>query len=202
MDKLKEIARPLKTYAEKVPQLVDVAKKVGQEPEVLLLVLILVSGVVIFVLFGGTILTLVLTVIYPAIQSIKAIESDGGDDDKEWLTYWTIFGLATLLDEFAGFLLTFIPFYFYLRPVFFVFLMAPQTKGALFLYNNFVGPLLRNNKKAIQEFIDDIKGASSDISKAAKDQALKELNDPTNMMKAAQMASQAQAQMDKLKDTQ
>ena len=202
MDKVKEIARPLNTYAEKVPQLVDLAKKIGQEPGVLLLGLLLVSGVVVLVCFGGTIFTLMLTVIYPAIQSIKAIESDGGDDDKEWLTYWTIFGLATLLDEFAGFLLTFIPFYFYLRPIFFVFLMAPQTKGALFLYNNFVGPLLRNNKKAIQDFIDDIKGAGSDIQKAAKDQALKELNDPTNMMKAAQMANQAQAQLNKLEQSQ
>lgn len=202
MDKVKDVARPLKQYADKVPQLVDLSKKVGQEPEVLLLGILAVSGLVVLVLFGGTIFTLVLTVIYPAIQSIKAIETEGGDDDKEWLTYWTIFGLATLADEFAGFLLTFIPFYFYLRPVFFVFLMAPQTKGALFLYKNFVGPLMRNNKEAIQAFIDDIKGSASDISKAAKDQALKELNNPVNMLKAAQMASEAQAQINKLENTQ
>ena len=198
MDKVKDLARPLKPYAEKVPQLVDLAGKIGQPVEVLLLGLIVVSGVVVLVLFGGTIFTLVLTVIYPAIQSIKAIESEGGDDDKEWLTYWTIFGLATLADEFAGFLLTFIPFYFYLRPIFFVFLMAPQTKGALFLYSNFVGPLLRNNKAAIQNFIDEIKGSAADISKAAKDEALKQVNDPSNMLKAAQMANQAQQQLNKL----
>jgi receptor expression-enhancing protein 5/6 len=198
MDKVKDLARPLKPYAEKVPQLVDVAGKIGQPVEVLLLALVAVSGIVILVLFGGTIFTLVLTVIYPAIQSIKAIESDGGDDDKEWLTYWTIFGLATLLDEFAGFLLTFIPFYFYLRPIFFVFLMAPQTKGALFLYNNFVGPLLRNNKAAIQNFIDEIKGSAADLQKAAKDEALKQVNDPSNLMKATQMAAQAQQQLNKL----
>ncbi len=173
MDKVKQFATPLKPYADKVPQLVDLAKKVGQEAEVLLLAILAVSSVVILVLFGGTIFTLVLTVVYPAVQSIKAIESEGGDDDKEWLTYWTIFGLFTLADEFAGFLLTFIPFYFYARPIFFVFLMAPQTKGALFLYNNFVGPLLRNNKEAIQGFIDEIKGSAADISKAAKDEAMK-----------------------------
>ena len=198
MDKVKEIAKPLNKYAEKVPQLVDISKKIGQEPGVLLLAIILVSSVVVLVLFGGTIFTLCLTVIYPAIQSIKAIESDGGDDDKEWLTYWTIFGIATLADEFAGFLLTFIPFYFYLRPVFFVFLMAPQTKGAMFLYKNFVGPLLKNNKEAIQNFIDEIKGSAGELQKAAKEQALKELNDPTNMMKAAQMANQAQNQLNKI----
>ena len=185
MDKLKQIARPLKLYADKVPQLVDLSKKVGQEAEVLLLAILSVASIVILILFGGTIFTLVLTVVYPAIQSIKAIESEGGDDDKEWLTYWTIFGIATLADEFAGFLLTFIPFYFYLRPIFFVFLMAPQTKGALFLYNNFVGPLLRNNKEAIQNFIDEIKGSAADISKAAREEAMKQVNDPSNLLKAA-----------------
>lgn len=116
-------------------------------------------------MFGATILTVVLTVLYPAVQSIKAIESVGEDDDKEWLTYWLIFGVATLADEFAGCILSFIPFYFYVRLGFFVFLMAPQTKGALFLYKNFVGPLMRNNKAAIQNFIDEVKGSASDVSK-------------------------------------
>lgn len=149
MDKLNEIAKPLNKYAEKVPQIVDISKKAGVQPGVLLLAGLTLSALIIFVMFGATILTVVLTVVYPSIQSIKAIESAGEDDDKEWLTYWTIFGLATLADEFGGVILSFIPFYFYFKLAFFVFLMAPQTKGALFLYRNFVGPLLRNNKQTI-----------------------------------------------------
>jgi receptor expression-enhancing protein 5/6 len=108
--------------------------------------ILLVSSIVILVLFGGTILSVVFTVLYPSIQSIKAIESEGENDDKEWLTYWTIFGLFHLMDEFGGFILSFIPFYFYIRIAFFVFLMAPQTKGALTIYKYVVGPILQNNK--------------------------------------------------------
>ena len=70
--------------------------------------------------------------------------------------------------------------------------MAPQTKGALFLYKNFVGPLMRNNKVAIQNFIDEVKGSASDVGAGLKEQALKEMNNPANLLKAAQMANDAQ----------
>lgn len=91
---------------------------------------------------GGTILFLIFTVIYPAVQSIKAIESAGGDDDKIWLTYWCVFGTFTLLDEFCGFILDFIPFYSYIRLGFFLYLMLPQTRGALTVYTVVLKPLL------------------------------------------------------------
>jgi receptor expression-enhancing protein 5/6 len=74
---------------------------------------------------GAAILTVIITVVYPAVQSIKALESKEGDDDKTWLTYWVVFGVFTLLDEFVGFILEYIPFYFYLRLAFFLYLMAP-----------------------------------------------------------------------------
>lgn len=150
-----------------------------------------VASVVIFVLFGATILSVILTVVYPSIQSIKAIESKGEDDDKEWLTYWTIFGVFSLLDEFGGIILSFVPFYYYIRLGIFFFLMAPQTKGALSIYKYVVGPILKQHKDKIEAFINEIKGSASDISAAAKDQAaskLSELNKPENLLKAAQYA--------------
>jgi receptor expression-enhancing protein 5/6 len=139
-----------------VPQIVDLSKKVGMETGVIVAAITAVASVLILVLFGGTILTVVFTVLYPSIQSIKAIESEGENDDKEWLTYWTIFGLFHLVDEFGGFVLNFVPFYFYIRVAFFVFLMAPQTKGALTIYKFIVGPILKQHKASIQAFIDDI----------------------------------------------
>lgn len=170
----------------------DLAKKAKLETGVILAGILVVSAILILIFFGGTILTVVGTVIYPSIQSIKAIESQGGDDDKEWLTYWTIFGMFHLVDEFGGMVLAFIPFYFYIRLAFFVFLMAPQTKGALTIYKYVVGPILKQHKQSIQDFIDEIKGSASDVASAAKDQALKEMNNPANLMKAANAYNQAQ----------
>jgi receptor expression-enhancing protein 5/6 len=195
MEKVVELCRPLNKYGDRVPQLVDLSKKAGLPTGVLLAAVLVVASILTLVLFGGTILSVIFTVLYPSIQSIKAIESEGENDDKEWLTYWTIFGLFHLLDEFGGFVLSFVPFYFYIRIAFFVFLMAPQTKGALTIYKYLVGPILKQHKASIQAFIDEVKGSAGDAISAAKEQAKKELADPNRLMQAAQLANQASAQL-------
>lgn len=133
---------------------------------------IIVAALVILFTLGGTILTTIVTVVYPAFQSIKALETKGNDDDdKTWLTYWVVFGLSTLLDEFGGIVLSFIPFYFYVKLGFFVWLMAPQTKGAEVLYKNLLKPLLIANKDRIEQFIAEVKGSTMELKKVAADAA-------------------------------
>ncbi len=167
------------------------AQKAGVEPGLLLGGGFLVSAILILIFFGATILTVIITVVYPATKSIKAIESkDNEEDDKVWLTYWIMFGIFSLLDEFGGIVLSFIPLYFYVRLVIFIFLMAPQTQGASLLYKTLVKPLLSQHKDKIQRFIDEIKGSASDLSQEAKQAALKELNDPNKLLKAAAAAQQ------------
>ena len=166
--------------------MVELSKKAGVNPGLLLAAALLVSSIIILVCFGASILTVVITVVYPAVQSIKALETtDRDDDDKTWLTYWIIFGIFTLLDEFGWFILNFIPLYFWLRILFFVFLMAPQTRGAETIYRTFVKPILIQHKDKIQKFIEEIKGSAGEAVNEAKNEAKKQLNDPTNIMKAA-----------------
>lgn len=82
----------------------------------------------ILIFMGGTILTVVLSVVYPAYRSIKALQTDDTeDDDKVWLTYWCVFGVFTLLDEFLGFILQMIPFYYWVKLGFFIWMMHPTT---------------------------------------------------------------------------
>lgn len=53
-----------------------------------------------FVVFGigSSVLTTLIGVAYPAFMSFVALESDGEDDDKQWLTYWVVFGVFSILD--------------------------------------------------------------------------------------------------------
>ena len=102
------------------------------------------------------------------------------------------------MDEFLGFLLAFIPFYSYIRFALFVFLMAPQTKGALTIYKYAVSPILKTHKDSIQAFIDEIKNSAGDAANAAKEEAKAQLNNPANLMKAANLAQKAQEQIEKI----
>lgn len=42
---------------------------------------------------------------YPLFKSIIALESPSKDDDKQWLTYWIVYGFLAVLDEFSAFIL-------------------------------------------------------------------------------------------------
>lgn len=124
--------------ADRVPQLKEFAQKLNVESGVLLGGIMSLGLLVTFLLFGSTILTLTITVLYPSFKSIQALETNKTDDDKEWLTYWIIFGIFSLLDDCCGCILNFIPYFYWIKLAFFIYLLAPQTRGAMFLYNSFV----------------------------------------------------------------
>ena len=113
----------------------------------------LVSGVVL-VMFGvgQTYITQVIGVAYPCFMSFLALESEGADDDKQWLTYWVCFGAFNIVDQFAGIILQFIPFYYFLKLGFLVFLFHPSTLGATMVYNTYVLPMMKEHEAKIQEY--------------------------------------------------
>lgn len=44
--------------------------------------------------------------------SIKAIESSNKEDDTQWLTYWVVYGLFTVVEAFSDIFLFWFPFYY------------------------------------------------------------------------------------------
>ena len=112
-----------------------------------------------YLLFGGIIcvmlgigdkyITTAIAVAYPCFMSFLALESEGADDDKQWLTYWVVFGLFNILDHFAGFILTLIPFYYFLKLIFMVWLFHPATQGATTVYNIYILPTMKQYEKHI-----------------------------------------------------
>ena len=109
-----------------------------------LLILFIVFGV------GASLLTNVIGVAYPAFMSFVALESEGADDDKLWLTYWVVFGFFSIADQFAGIILSFIPFYYVLKVAFLVWMFHPGSQGALTIYNNFILPFVKKYEGNIQ----------------------------------------------------
>jgi len=79
---------------------------------------------------------------YPAYASVKAIRSETKEDDTQWLVYWTVFASFTLVDFFAEWFMSVLPFYWLIKAPFLLYLALPQTKGAITLYRHVVNPLI------------------------------------------------------------
>ena len=88
-------------------------------------------------------------VVYPAFKSFEALEShDQTGDDKEWLTYWVCFAGFLVFDQIAGRILLkrIVPFYFFIKMSFLIYLFHPRTKGAKHMYQLVMLPLLKGNQ--------------------------------------------------------
>ncbi|KRX75667.1 Receptor expression-enhancing protein 5 [Trichinella nativa] len=89
---------------------------------------------------------------YPLIKSIMAIESEDKADDKQWLIYWAVFGLFTLVDFFSASLYQLFPFYWLAKCLFLLWLYLPKFCGSEKLYVMYIKP----NISKIQQLYDEI----------------------------------------------
>ena len=70
--------------------------------------------------------------IWACIQSVMAIESPGGDDDRQWLSFWIIFLIFNVFEAMTDVLLSWLPSYFEMKFVFLCWLIF--FNGADILY--------------------------------------------------------------------
>jgi receptor expression-enhancing protein 5/6 len=114
-------------------------------------------------------ITTVVGIFYPIFWSIRAIESPESDDDKQWLTYWVVFALFTVVDMFSGFVLKFIPFYFFLKLLFLIWCFLPNFKGASIIYDVIIVKLFKKYEKKYEEVIrNSSTGANQVIKEVGK----------------------------------
>ena len=130
-----------------------ISQKTGVNGKIISSILIICS-IFCFINIFSKYITCIVGVVLPAYWSIKAIESPQYDDDKQWLTYWAIYGLFTLLDQFANIILRIFPFYFIFKIIFLIWCFMPNTMGALFIYNKFIGPYFKKYEEQIDKKIE------------------------------------------------
>lgn len=70
---------------------------------------------------------------YLAYASFKAIESPSKEDDKQWLTYWTVIGFVQMIEYFSDILLYWFPFYYLFKTLFVLYLALPQFRVSFFI---------------------------------------------------------------------
>lgn len=131
----------MRNFIEKYPinkYLVDASEKTKVEKEIIFVGSLALAFLLVFLITGGDIIIDAIGFIYPFYMSLKAIETDTSEDDKQWLTYWIVFVLFKLTENVADVLISFIPFYFLFKVAFLVWMAHPSFKVA----NNHLPTLL------------------------------------------------------------
>ncbi|KAF9436201.1 ER membrane protein DP1/Yop1 [Entomortierella beljakovae] len=118
----------------------------------------------IFFNFAGKLLSNLLGWVYPAYRSFKALETPEKDDDRQWLTYWTVYGFVSILESFTDILLYWFPFYFFLKTVFLLWLMLPTFNGAATVYARALRPFLVKHKSEIDSSYHNLKSKVSAVA--------------------------------------
>ena len=88
---------------------------------------------------GGTkLFSDIFAFVYPAYMSFKAIDSSDATDDTQWLTYWVVFASFSITESIAGFITSWIPFYYVIKTFFFIWLYHPKFMGAGLVYKQVI----------------------------------------------------------------
>ncbi|KAF9186126.1 ER membrane protein DP1/Yop1 [Haplosporangium sp. Z 767] len=156
----------------KYPQLNQFQAATGVPKTYLALGTGVLMTVMIFFNFAGKLLSNILGWVYPAYRSFKALETPTKDDDKQWLTYWAVYGFVSILESFTDILLYWLPFYFFLKSVFLLWLMIPSFNGAATVYNRILRPFLLQHHNNIDASLNNVRAK---VSAVASD-----LNSPAN----------------------
>ena len=67
------------------------------------------------------------------LASVRAVETPGGDDDRQWLTFWICFFLFTALERFTSVILSsLLPFYYEAKLLMLCWLMFYQGADTVY----------------------------------------------------------------------
>eukprot|EP01083_Nonionella_stella_P096866 272344_1 len=132
-----------------------------------------IVALVIIIAFGLSASTIssIVGFLYPAFKSFHALESRSSSDVTQWLIYWVVYSFFSIIEVFVDFLLYWIPFYYAFKIAFLMWAMLPQTRGAKFLYDNFLKDFLKSNESKIDKALKDAKSSAGKVASEAKDAA-------------------------------
>lgn len=117
-------------------------------------------------------ISLLVGTVFPMYMSVIAIESPDKEDDKHWCTYWVVYFSFTFVENYANLALHLIPFYFFIKLAFLVWLFFPSTNGANLIYNY----LLVHFWSKYESNIDSVINEGKQMYENAKDKVKKKMN--------------------------
>ncbi|KAH3682389.1 hypothetical protein WICPIJ_006653 [Wickerhamomyces pijperi] len=131
----------------------------------------------IFINIGGIgqLLSNVAGFVVPGYLSLLALNTPGKDDDTQLLTYWVVFAFLNIIEFWSKAILYWIPFYWFIKTIFLLYLALPQFNGASLVYTSFLKPFadqyILDNKSveaAAKDFAKKVDDVAEGVSSAVK----------------------------------
>ncbi|KAA0196539.1 Receptor expression-enhancing protein 6 [Fasciolopsis buskii] len=125
-------------------------KKSGLDRNVIAYGALVILFIYVLIGYGAELLVLLVGFLYPAYQSVKAIETQQKEDDTQWLIYWVVFAFVQLVEGCTFALLTYLPLYSIMKCIFLLHCMAPfNENGSILIYKHIIRPLFVKHSPAI-----------------------------------------------------
>ncbi|GAV55246.1 hypothetical protein ZYGR_0AS05700 [Zygosaccharomyces rouxii] len=134
---------------------------VGSAALYLILIFVNVGGI-------GEILSNFAGFVIPAYYSLIAIKTTTSKDDTQLLTYWIVFAFLNVIEFWSKTILYLVPFYWFVKTVFLLYIALPQTGGAVLVYNKVIAPVTDRYVAVPETKSDEIRAAVDDAAGKGK----------------------------------
>ncbi|GAM91466.1 hypothetical protein ANO11243_095160 [Dothideomycetidae sp. 11243] len=100
-------------------------------------------------------LTTVTSVLFPVFASYKAIRTSDPAQLTPWLMYWTTMSLFLAGESFFHPILSWTPFYSWIRLGVHLYLVLPGQQGSVYIYRRYLHPWLDTHEREIDHYISE-----------------------------------------------
>lgn len=140
-DRVQQYVNQLDKELSKYPALNNLEKSTSVPKAYAVIGLVTLYFFLIVFNLGGQLLTNIAGFLIPGYYSLEALFTTSKTDDTQWLTYWVVFALFTVIESLVSVVYWF-PFYYTFKFVFLLWLSLPAFKGADIIFRSFLSPTL------------------------------------------------------------
>ena len=117
---------------------------------------LIISVVLVYLNIFDSVITNLVGTLYPAFWTIKSIENDNLQEQKNWLIYWAVFGFFILIDMFSPIIVKFVPFYLVMKILFLIWMFMPGSNGSKMVYGLIVKKILKRYETDFNNVVNNV----------------------------------------------